>query len=49
MAHQAGPAMIKRVLPKHAAEIIFSATRIDAATAFRMGLVNLGCAGRPIV
>ncbi|MEU2257783.1 enoyl-CoA hydratase/isomerase family protein [Nocardia xishanensis] len=37
---QAGPAMIKRVLPKHAAEIIFSARRIDAATAFRMGLVN---------
>jgi len=37
---QAGPAMIKRVLPKHAAEIIFTAQRIDAATAFRMGLIN---------
>jgi enoyl-CoA hydratase/carnithine racemase len=37
---QAGPAMIKRVLPKHAAEIIFTATKIDALTAFRMGLVN---------
>jgi enoyl-CoA hydratase/carnithine racemase len=37
---QAGPAMIKRVLPKHAAEILFMAKRVDAATAFRMGLVN---------
>jgi acyl-CoA reductase-like NAD-dependent aldehyde dehydrogenase/enoyl-CoA hydratase/carnithine racemase len=37
---QAGPAVIKRVLPKHAAEIIFLAQRVDAATAFRMGLVN---------
>ena len=37
---QAGPAMIKRVLPKHAAEIVFMAKRVDAATAFRMGLVN---------
>lgn len=37
---QAGPAMIKRVLPKHAAQIIFTASRIDAATSFRMGLVN---------
>jgi enoyl-CoA hydratase/carnithine racemase len=36
----AGPAMIKRLLPKHAAEIIFNAKRVDAATAFRMGLVN---------
>jgi enoyl-CoA hydratase/carnithine racemase len=37
---QAGPAMIKRLLPKHAAEIIFNAKRVDAATAFRMGMVN---------
>lgn len=36
----AGPAMIKRILPKHAAELIFNAKRIDAATAYRMGLVN---------
>jgi len=36
----AGPALIKRVLPKHAAEIIFLAQRIDAATAYRMGIVN---------
>jgi enoyl-CoA hydratase/carnithine racemase len=37
---QAGPAMIKRLLPKHAAEILFMAKRVDAATALRMGLVN---------
>lgn len=37
---QAGPAVIKRVLPKHAAEIVFMAKRVDAATALRMGLVN---------
>jgi enoyl-CoA hydratase/carnithine racemase len=37
---QAGPAMIKRLLPKHAAEIIFNAKRVDAATAYRMGMVN---------
>jgi len=36
----AGPAVIKRVLPKHAAEIIFTAKRIDAQTAYRMGIVN---------
>ena len=36
----AGPAMIRRLLPKHAAQVIFTATRIDANTAFRMGLVN---------
>ena len=36
----AGPALIKRVQPKHAAELIFLAKRIDAATAYRMGIVN---------
>src|SRR6185437_2912326 len=36
----AGPSTIHRLLPKHAAELIFTARRIDAATAFRMGLVN---------
>jgi enoyl-CoA hydratase/carnithine racemase len=37
---QAGPAAIKRIAPKHAAELIFTARRIDAQTAFRMALVN---------
>lgn len=37
---QSGPAVIKRILPKHAAEILFTAQRIDAAKAFRFGLVN---------
>jgi enoyl-CoA hydratase/carnithine racemase len=37
---QAGPAAIKRLAPKHAAELIFTARRIDAATAYRMALVN---------
>jgi len=35
-----GPSLINRALPKHAAEIIFMAKSIDAATAYRMGLVN---------
>lgn len=35
-----GPSLINRVLPKHAAEIIFMAKRVDAATALRMGMVN---------
>lgn len=35
-----GPSLINRALPKHAAEIIFLAKSIDAATAYRMGLVN---------
>lgn len=34
------PALVNRVLPKHAAELIFLAKRIDAPTAYRMGLVN---------
>jgi enoyl-CoA hydratase/carnithine racemase len=36
----AGPSTAKRILPKHAAELIFTAKRIDADTAFRFGLVN---------
>jgi enoyl-CoA hydratase/carnithine racemase len=36
----AGPSTIKRLLPKHAAELLFTAQRIDAATALRWGLVN---------
>lgn len=35
-----GPTTTKRILPKHAAEMIFRASRFDAATAFRWGLVN---------
>jgi enoyl-CoA hydratase/carnithine racemase len=36
----AGPSTIKRLLPKHAAELLFMAKQIDAATALRWGLVN---------
>lgn len=36
----AGPATIRRVLPKHAAYLILTARRIDAATAERWGIVN---------
>jgi enoyl-CoA hydratase/carnithine racemase len=36
----AGPALINRALPKHAAELIFLAQRADARTALRMGIVN---------
>jgi enoyl-CoA hydratase/carnithine racemase len=35
-----GPSLINRVLPKHAAEIMFMAKRVDAQTAYRMGIVN---------
>lgn len=35
-----GPSLINRVLPKHAAELIFLAKRVDARTALRMGIVN---------
>jgi enoyl-CoA hydratase/carnithine racemase len=35
-----GPSLINRVLPKHAAELIFMAKRVDAQTAYRMGIVN---------
>jgi enoyl-CoA hydratase/carnithine racemase len=37
---QAGPALVTRVAPKHAAELILTSRRADAATAFRMALVN---------
>lgn len=36
----AGPATIRRVLPKHAAYMILTARRIDAHTAERWGIVN---------
>jgi enoyl-CoA hydratase/carnithine racemase len=36
----AGPSTAHRLLPKHAAQLIFTAERIDAATAERWGLVN---------
>jgi enoyl-CoA hydratase/carnithine racemase len=36
----AGPAAIHRILPKHAAYLIFTAQRIDARTAERWGIVN---------
>ncbi|WP_242123956.1 enoyl-CoA hydratase/isomerase family protein [Sphingobium sp. Sx8-8] len=36
----AGPSTIKRLTPKHTAEMLFTGKRIDAATAYRMGLVN---------
>lgn len=36
----AGPSTAHRLLPKHAARLIFTAERIDAATAERWGLVN---------
>ncbi len=36
----AGPATIRRILPKHAAYMILTARRIDAQTAERWGIVN---------
>ena len=36
----AGPATIRRVLPKHAAYMILTSRRVDAATAERWGIVN---------
>lgn len=36
----AGPATIRRILPKHAAYMIMTARRIDAQTAERWGIVN---------
>jgi enoyl-CoA hydratase/carnithine racemase len=36
----AGPSTIKRLLPKHVAEMIFTTKRINAATALQRGLVN---------
>ncbi|MDQ0691331.1 enoyl-CoA hydratase/isomerase family protein [Arthrobacter sp. W4I7] len=37
---QAGPSAVKRVAPKHAAELILMARRVDAREAFRMAIVN---------
>ncbi len=36
----AGPSTFHRLLPKHAAQLIFTAERVDAATALNWGLVN---------
>ena len=36
----AGPATVRRILPKHAAYMILTSRRIDAATAERWGIVN---------
>ncbi|WP_319454679.1 MULTISPECIES: enoyl-CoA hydratase/isomerase family protein [unclassified Mycobacterium] len=36
----AGPSTYHRLLPKHAAQMIFTAERVDAATALGWGLVN---------
>lgn len=36
----AGPSTLHRLLPKHAAQMIFTAERIDAITALQWGLVN---------
>jgi enoyl-CoA hydratase/carnithine racemase len=36
----AGPSTIKRILPKHAAQLLFTGQRVDAQTALRWGLVN---------
>jgi len=37
---QAGPAAVKRLAPKHAAELILTARRVSAQEAFRMAMVN---------
>ena len=36
----AGPATIRRILPKHAAYMILTSRRVDAVTAERWGIVN---------
>lgn len=36
----AGPSTVKRVLPKHAAQMVLTGERIDAVTAERYGIVN---------
>jgi enoyl-CoA hydratase/carnithine racemase len=36
----AGPSTVKRLNPKHTAELLFTGKRIDAKTAYRFGLVN---------
>lgn len=37
---QSGPTTVKRILPKHAAWMVFTSERIDASTAQRTGIVN---------
>jgi enoyl-CoA hydratase/carnithine racemase len=37
---QAGPSAVKRVAPKHAAELILMARRVSAQDAYRMAIVN---------
>jgi enoyl-CoA hydratase/carnithine racemase len=37
---QAGPSAVKRLAPKHAAELIFLARRVSAQDAYRMAIVN---------
>jgi len=37
---QAGPSAVKRLAPKHAAEVILTARRLSAQDAFRMAIVN---------
>jgi enoyl-CoA hydratase/carnithine racemase len=36
----AGPSTVKRLLPKHASQIVLTGKRVDADTAYRMGIVN---------
>jgi enoyl-CoA hydratase/carnithine racemase len=36
----AGPSTIKRILPKHAAQLVLTARRVDAETGLRWGIVN---------
>lgn len=36
----AGPSTVRRLLPKHAAQIVLLGERLDAEAAYRMGLVN---------
>jgi enoyl-CoA hydratase/carnithine racemase len=36
----AGPSTVQRVAPKHVAKMVFTAERIDAAEALRIGLIN---------
>ena len=36
----AGPSTVRRILPKHVAQLVLTAKRVDAATALRWGIVN---------
>ena len=36
----AGPSAMRRILPKHVAQLALTATRVDAVTALRWGIVN---------